>query len=60
MTCSRVFLVAEDVLIGGSLGLVKVEIQELVDAVAEERVSEHVGDLLDVLRLDGRHVASLV
>ena len=54
------FLVAEDVLVGGGLGLVKVKVKELVDAVAEEGVSEHVGDLLDILRLDGRHVAHIL
>ena len=37
----------------------KVVVQELADPVAEEAVGEHVRDLLQVLRLDGTHVANI-
>ena len=37
----------------------QVVVQELADTVAEEAVGEHVRDLLQVLRLDGTHVANI-
>ena len=37
----------------------EVVVQELADPVAEEAVGEHVRDLLQVLRLDGTHVANV-
>ena len=74
MAGSAVLLVAEDVLERLLLRLSnlltsqllmrknhlgEVVVQELADPVAEEAVGEHVRDLLQVLRLDGTHVANV-
>ena len=37
----------------------QIVIEKLADAVAEEAVREHVGDLLQVLRLDRGHIANV-